>query len=77
MQLSLVLGSSGGPILQAYPSSGSRRKGGEQFGAVLGIVSYANHTALEKSGTACILFSAIHDWVNSIIDDEVSTHEQC
>ncbi|CAD7702346.1 unnamed protein product, partial [Ostreobium quekettii] len=60
-------GTSGGPLL----TYNQQTEAGE-LGVVVGIVSYANFSALDKSGVGCLLVRDVVDWIEDIIYHKVA-----
>lgn len=53
------------------PLMSSHEKEGQVLDLLVGLVSYANHSALSKSGLGCTMVSSIQPWIQNIIYHKV------
>lgn len=48
--------------------------GRPELDLLVGVVSFANYSALENSGTGLVRITPVANWVNEIISDKVRIH---
>ena len=62
-------------VLDSVPGGNSINddiaKGHQGLDTIVGVVSFANHSHLEKSGVGCVLITDVQDWIKSTIEPKV------